>query len=97
MSTAAPITTETILQEDGAAAALGKFAAEVRAAEGVARRYIARCGPDEVWTFRGLRDAVYDAANGELRETAVTNALMSLDKAGVLHVDYARSTVVALS
>lgn len=94
---AAPITTESILQEDGAAAALGKFGAEVRAAEEETRGYIAKADPDAVWTFRSLRDAVYEAAGGELRKTAVTVALMSLDKVGVVRIDYARSTVVALS
>jgi hypothetical protein len=33
MTTAAPITTETILQEDGAAAALGNFTAYVQAGD----------------------------------------------------------------
>jgi hypothetical protein len=97
MSTAAPITTETILQEDGAAAALGKFAIEVRKGEEEVRRYVAAAAPGEAWIFRDLRDAVYEAAEGELRKTAVTNALMSLDKLGVVRIDYARSTVVALS
>jgi len=93
MGNAAPITTESILQEDGAAAALGKFATEVRAGEDQAQEYIAAAESDATWTFRGLRDAVYEAAKGELRTTAVTVALMSLDKAGALQIDYARSTV----
>lgn len=97
MTAAAPITTESILQEDGAAAALGKFGAEVRAGEEETRKYIATADPNAVWTFRSLRDAVYEAAGGELRKTAVTVALMSLDKVGVVQIDYARSTVVALS
>lgn len=97
MGTAAPITTETILQEDGATAALGKFAAEVREGEEETRRYIANADSGAVWTFRDLRDAVYDSAAGAIRKTAVTNALMSLDKAGVLQIDYARSTVTLSS
>jgi hypothetical protein len=97
MATATPITTESILQEDGAAAALGKFATEVRAAEEETRKYIAKAEPDVVWIFRDLRDAVFEAAEGKLRKTAVTVALMSLDKAGVVQIDYARSTVVASS
>lgn len=97
VSTAPPITTETILQEDGATAALGKFAAEVQAAEEATRCYIADAPQGQTWTFRDLRDAVFEAAGGELRKTAVANALMSLDKAGALHIDYAQSTVVVAS
>lgn len=97
MHTAAPITTETILQEDGAVAALGRFAAEVQVAQDETRRYVATAEPDETWTFRGLRDAVYEAAGGQVRKTAVTNALMHLDKLGVVRIDYAHSTVVAPS
>jgi hypothetical protein len=97
MATAAPITTESILQEDGAAAALGKFASEVQAGEGETRKYIAGAEPDAIWTFRDLRDAVFEAAEGKLRKTAVTVALMSLDKAGVVQIDYAHSTVVVSS
>jgi hypothetical protein len=94
MTTAAPITTESILQEDGAAAALGKFATEVRAGEEQTRKFIASAASEKVWTFRDLRDGVFDAARGQLRKTAVTVALMSLDKIGVIQIDYARSTVV---
>jgi hypothetical protein len=97
MATATPITTESILQEDGAAAALGKFAAEVRTGEEETRKYLAEAEPSAVWTFRGLRDAVFEAAGGKLRKTAVTVALMSLDKVGVVRIDYARSTVVVHS
>ncbi len=93
MTTAAPITTESILQEDGAAAALGKFAVEVREAEEATRDFVAQAGPDATWTFRDLRDTVYEAADRRLRKTAVTVALMSLDKVGVVRIDYARSTV----
>ena len=97
MATAAPITTESILQEDGAAAALGKFATEVRAGEEEARKYIADAGSNAAWTFRGLRDEIYEAAGRELRKTAVTVALMSLDKVGTVQIDYAQSTVVVPS
>jgi hypothetical protein len=97
MATVAPITTESILQEDGAAAALGKFATEVRAAEEETRKFIVDAQQDQVWIFRDLRDAVFEAAGGELRRTAVTVGLMSLDKIGVVQIDYARSTVVVPS
>lgn len=97
MATAAPITTESILQEDGAAAALGKFATEVRAGEDQARKFVASEDSNTVWTFRDLRDGVFEAADGRLRKTAVTVALMSLDKIGVIEIDYARSTVVVPS
>lgn len=93
-TTAAPITTETILQEDGATAALEKFVNEVHEGEQEARRHLAAADPSAVWTFRELRDEVYEAADRKLRKTAVTNALMLLDKIGVLEIDYARSTVV---
>lgn len=89
MTTAAPITTETILQEDGATAALANFAAEVRESEAAIRSYVADAGPGAEWTFRGLLEDV----GGDRRKTAMGVALMSLDKAGVLQVDYARSTV----
>jgi hypothetical protein len=91
MTTVAPITAESILQEDGAEAALAEFANEVRAGEEAIRRYIANAESGEVWTFRGLRDA---AAEGR-RKTAMGVALMSLDKTGEVQIDYARSTVVA--
>lgn len=93
MTTAAPITTETILQEDGAAAALAKFATEVRAGEEAIRKQVADAEPGKVWTFRGLRDAAAE----DRRKTAMGVALMSLDKAGVVEIDYARSTVVAVA
>jgi hypothetical protein len=97
MSTAAPITTESIIREDGATAALSKFAIEVREGEEETRRYLAATDSAETWTFRGLRDAVYGAADGEIRMTAVANALMALDQVGVIDIDYARWTVVVPS
>lgn len=89
MTTTAPITAETILHEDGAVAALTEFAAEVRAGEEAIRRIVNSAEPNKTWTFRGLRD---EAAEGR-RKTAMGVALMGLDKAGELTIDYARSIV----
>lgn len=93
MTVAAPITAETILQEDGATAALTKFAEEVRESEAAIRSHIDEAGAGAEWTFRGLLEAV----GGDRRKTAMSVALMSLDRAGVVQVDYARSTVTPSS
>ena len=85
-----PITTETILHEDGAEAALAEFASDVRAGEAAIRRFV-EADPQRVWVFSELRDA---AAEGR-RKTAMGAALRSLDLQGFLRIDYARYTVEA--
>lgn len=93
MSTATLITPQTIREEDGAEFALSLFAEQVIAGEEAIRRIIASAEPGTVWDFNDLRDK---AAEGR-RPTAMGVALMSLDSAGILRVDYARSTVEALA
>jgi hypothetical protein len=92
MTTATPITTEIILQEDGADVALADFQSQVRAGEAAIRRILAGAEPGTSWTLRELRE---EAAEGR-RDTAMGAALMSLDRLGELSIDFARSTVVAL-
>jgi hypothetical protein len=86
-----PITTETILEEDGAEAALAQFGSQVRAGETAIRRLL-KAEPGRVWGFSELRDA---AAEGR-RRTAMGAALRSLDLQGVLRIDYTHYTVKAL-
>lgn len=93
MATAIPTTPQTILQEDGAEVALVEFADEVRAGEDAIRRVVAAAPAETVWTIRELRDA---AAEGR-RSSVMSVALMGLDKAGEVQVDYASSTVAASS
>lgn len=87
----APITTETILHEDGAEAALAQFASQVREGEAAVRRLLKK-NPDRVWRFSELRDA---AAEGR-RKTAMGAALRSLALQDVLSIDYVHYTVEAL-
>lgn len=83
------ITSEAILNEDGAEVPLAQFAAEVRAGETEIRRLISN-EPGRRWGFSELRDA---AAEGR-RKTAMGAALMSLDRQGVVNIDYALYSVV---
>lgn len=83
-----PITTESILSEDGAEVPLAEFASEVRAGEAAVRRLLG-AHPGRIWGFSELRDA---AAEGR-RKTVMGAALMSLDRQGVVSIDYARYTV----
>lgn len=91
MTMAPPITTETILQEDGAEATLAVFATEVHAGEDAIRTILAE-SPQQTWTMRELEDL---AAEGR-RTTAMGVALMGLLKAGELRIDHATSIVEAL-
>jgi len=83
-----PITTESILHEDGAEAALAEFGSEVRAGEAAIRQRL-DAEPERQWRFSELRDA---AAEGR-RRTAMGAALRSLATQGVLEIDYATYAV----
>jgi hypothetical protein len=86
MTTAPPITTETILGEDGADAALVQFASEVREGEERISNIVANAEAGARWTFSELRDR----AGGGHRKTAMGVALLALHKAGVVQIDFAR-------
>lgn len=89
MNFAPPTTTETILQEDGAEAALEAVAFEVREAEEAIRKVLRESSADEIWTIRSLQDA---AAEGH-SSTVMSIAFLGLLKAGELRVDHASSIV----
>jgi hypothetical protein len=83
-----PITSEAILNEDGVDAPLAEFATEVRDGEAAVRRLL-KAEPGRSWGFSELREAARD----DRRKTVMGAALMSLDRQGVLHIDYASYTV----
>lgn len=92
MTTSAPATAETILQEDGAQAALAEFAEKVRGAEELIRQVLADAQPGTQWSLRELRDLARAAG---WSSSVVTTALFNLDESGELVVDYVTSTVTA--
>lgn len=83
-----PITTEFILNEDGAETVLAEFGKQVRAAEAAIRKLV-EAEPQRTWGFSELREAAREGR----RKTAVGAALRSLAGQGVLAVDYADYTV----
>jgi len=89
MTTVAPDTSSSPLDEDGARLALAEFAEAVDDAIAAIREVVAK-DPDRVWTLRELRDA---AGEGR-RSSAMTSALFKLEELGELTVNYLTSTVV---
>ncbi len=84
-------TTEAILNEDGADAALAALAKEVEQAERDIHSVLdAEC--DQPWTVRELQDA---AANGH-SSSVISIAFLRLLKFGKLRVDHATSVVEAV-
>ncbi len=92
MTVMAPTTTEEILREDGAEAALIALAEKVTRAEDAIRQILAK-EPKRVWTVRELQDT----AAGDLSSSVMSIAYLRLLKAGELQVDHASSRVEAVA
>ncbi|HEX8753330.1 MAG TPA: hypothetical protein VF731_07925 [Solirubrobacterales bacterium] len=89
MTTAAPLTDETI-SRDGAQAASADFAKKVEEAEEAIRDYV-RAQPGTTWTLRELREATTE----DRSSSVMTTAFFNLDDSGDLLFDYVASTVTA--
>jgi hypothetical protein len=84
------ITTESILNEDGAEAVLAEYGKQVRAGETAIRKLV-EAEPGRVWGFSELREAAREGR----RKTAMGAALRSLAAQGILAIDYTDYTVKA--